>query len=373
MRVRGVVTAAILAVATCAAAAASGVVAPIEPGPARAVAEPARTASAVVLVPEPRTARKQRPAPPIAPPVVPIAPLPGGTEVSPLGAFPLGGTTPLVLGTLGIPEIVLNAYRAAELQLMAEQPGCGVSWNLLAGIGRIESGHARGGRIDSIGTTVSPILGPTLDGTLAGNAVIRDTDGGAIDGDPHHDRAVGAMQFIPSTWASWASDGNADGVADPNNVFDAALASARYLCSGGVDMRQRDQLHRAVLRYNNSSAYVADVLLWSDSYARGTIAPQDAAPVPAPVDPRVSTLAAAPAPENGTAAPDEPGRPNDPARPDDPGAPSAPGAPEQPVTPATPDHGPAPFPPPGTTLAPGLPEVPCLLFCDGAAAPAPVR
>ena len=74
-----------------------------------------------------------------------------------------------------------------------------------------------------MGTTVTPILGPVLDGRLAGNEVIRDTDKGAIDGDPTHDRAVGPMQFIPATWAGYASDGNGDGIKDPNNVFDAAL------------------------------------------------------------------------------------------------------------------------------------------------------
>lgn len=36
-------------------------------------------------------------------------------------------------GALGIPAMALSAYRNAELKMAAAAPGCGVSWNLLAG------------------------------------------------------------------------------------------------------------------------------------------------------------------------------------------------------------------------------------------------
>lgn len=72
-------------------------------------------------------------------------------------------------GALGIPAMALSAYRNAELKMAAAAPGCGVSWNLLAGIGRIESMHANGGATDARGTAIQPIYGPTLDGTLPGN------------------------------------------------------------------------------------------------------------------------------------------------------------------------------------------------------------
>lgn len=52
-------------------------------------------------------------------------------------------------GALGIPAMALSAYRNAELKMAAAAPGCGVSWNLLAGIGRIESMHANGGATDA--------------------------------------------------------------------------------------------------------------------------------------------------------------------------------------------------------------------------------
>ncbi|MFE4502917.1 lytic transglycosylase domain-containing protein [Rhodococcus sp. NPDC056743] len=208
------------------------------------------------FLPTPRSVRTQRSAPP-------------STTATTTALDPAAAT--VVLTSLGIPEIVLNAYRSAELVMMTEAPGCGVPWHLLAGIGRIESGHANGGRTTSVGTTVTPIFGPVLDGRLAGNQIITDTDKGLIDGDPTHDRAVGPMQFIPSTWAHYASDGNGDGVTDPNNVFDAALSAAKYLCSGGLDLRNLDQETKAVLRYNNSAAYAANVIMWSTAYKSGVL------------------------------------------------------------------------------------------------------
>ncbi|MEV6767112.1 lytic murein transglycosylase [Nocardia sp. NPDC051030] len=168
-----------------------------------------------------------------------------------------GGT-----GALGIPELVLAAYRNAELALGSSMPNCHLPWNLLAGIGRIESLHASNGRTDTAGTTLSPILGPALDGTLAGNEVIKASDGSYV-------RAVGPMQFLPGTWTNYASDGNGDGVSDPNNVFDATLAAGKYLCSGGLDLADSQQQLKAVLRYNNSMTYAANVLSWSNAYKTG--------------------------------------------------------------------------------------------------------
>lgn len=185
------------------------------------------------------------------------------------GLPPFAGTIPLQSislpatgGALGIPEIVLAAYRNAELAMESAEPGCGISWSLLAGIGRIESGHAGGGRTDAAGTTTTPIFGPSLDGTLPGNEVIKAVDGSYV-------RAIGPMQFLPSTWSRYASDGNGDGIADPHNVFDASLAASKYLCSGGLDLRDPAQELRAVLRYNNSMSYAANVLSWSTAYRTG--------------------------------------------------------------------------------------------------------
>lgn len=167
----------------------------------------------------------------------------------------------------GIPATVLDAYKQAEARLARSSPGCNLEWELLAAIGRVESGHARGGDVTADGTTNNPILGPVLNGN--GFAKITDTDGGEYDGDTGFDRAVGPMQFIPSTWATWGSDGNDDGERDPDNVYDAALAAGRYLCAGGRDLSSQSDLEAAILGYNQSESYLRTVLTWYDFYKEG--------------------------------------------------------------------------------------------------------
>ena len=184
-------------------------------------------------------------------------------------------------GALGIPSIALAAYRNAEQKMAVAQPGCGISWNLLAGIGRIESGHAGGGAVDARGTAVVPIYGPTLDGTLPGNEVILQSGGGNRTS---YARAMGPMQFLPGTWARYAVDTKGDGAPDPQNLFDATLAAARYLCSGGLNLRDPTQVTAAILRYNNSMAYAENVLGWAAAYATGVV-PVDLPPIVGPPPP----------------------------------------------------------------------------------------
>lgn len=258
----------------------------------------------------------------------PEPPLEPPTEISEV-RLPVAIPTPII-GSLGIPESVLDAYRSAEATLADESPSCGLQWNLLAGIGRIESGHARGGLLDAEGTTATPVLGPVLDGRVAGNTTIVDTDNGSYDGDDKHDRAVGPMQFIPGTWARYASDGNDDGVSDPNNIYDAALAAGRYLCSGGLDLSDPADASAAVFRYNNSAAYVANVLAWSAAYRSGAQAVVDVKVA----EPPETTASETTAPPTTT----------------------------PPISPsATPDM-PAPPPMPSIVL-PALPPLPCLVSC----------
>ncbi|UKO60853.1 lytic murein transglycosylase [Mycobacterium avium subsp. paratuberculosis] len=184
-------------------------------------------------------------------------------------------------GALGIPSIALAAYRNAEQKMAVAAPGCGVSWNLLAGIGRIESGHAGGGAVDARGTAITPIYGPSLDGTLPGNEVIIQS---AAGNRVTYARAMGPMQFLPGTWARYASDGKGDGVADPQNLFDSTLAAARYLCSGGLNLRDQSQVLTAILRYNNSMPYAQNVLGWAAAYATGVV-PVDLPPMTGPPPP----------------------------------------------------------------------------------------
>ena len=188
---------------------------------------------------------------------------------------------PIVLnspGAMRIPAVALAAYRNAESAMATAAPGCGVSWNLLAGIGRIESQHANGGATDARGTAVTPIYGPALDGSLPGNEVIVQT---VQAGRPMYARALGPMQFLPGTWSRYASDGDGDGKADPQNVYDATLAAARYLCSGGLNLRNQSQVLTAILRYNNSMAYAQNVMGWAAAYATG-VAPVALPPIVGP-------------------------------------------------------------------------------------------
>ncbi|MGV4982644.1 lytic transglycosylase domain-containing protein [Streptomyces sp. NRAIS4] len=197
------------------------------------------------------------------------------TDLPPLNSpnpspSPSATGTPVAQGDAeaGIPATVLDAYKKAEAELRSAKPGCNLPWQLLAAIGKVESGQARGGEVDASGTTISPILGPALDGN--GFALIKDTDHGAYDGDTEYDQAVGPMQFIPSTWAWAGRDGNGDGKKDPNNVYDAALAAGHYLCRNGLDLSNEDDLHSAILGYNHSQDYLNTVLSWLEYYRKGT-------------------------------------------------------------------------------------------------------
>lgn len=174
----------------------------------------------------------------------------------------------------GVPVTVLRAYRRAADVLSQADPGCGLRVALLAAIGRVESNHAAGGTVDDNGTTLEPILGPPLNGN--GFAAVADTDRGAYDDDTTWDRAVGPMQFIPSTWDRWGVDGNRDGIADPHNVYDAALAAGWYLCAGERNLRDIVDLREAIFSYNHSDEYVRVVLAWMAVYQGRTTALPDA-------------------------------------------------------------------------------------------------
>lgn len=170
---------------------------------------------------------------------------------------------------LDIPKAALEAYGYAARAAQATHPQCGVSWTLLAGIGSVESHHGRygGGRLDETGRPTIPIRGLPLDGQR-GVKRIDDTDRGQLDGDPTFDRAVGPLQFLPATWHVWGADADGDGTADPNDIDDAALAAANYLCTVGGDLRVPDRFWASLLIYNESHSYGQEVLDHADHYGR---------------------------------------------------------------------------------------------------------
>lgn len=169
--------------------------------------------------------------------------------------------------------VVLDAYVKAATAMAFERPQCGLRWTALAGIGRTESGHGTfgGAVVTANGDVTRSIIGIPLDGT-SGTAVIGDSDGGALDGDATVDRAVGPMQFIPTSWRSLGRDGNGDDRANPQNMYDAALAAANLLCrNSGLDGDAG--MRAAFLRYNNSSAYASQVLERTRRYDAYVIPP----------------------------------------------------------------------------------------------------
>jgi hypothetical protein len=261
---------------------------------------------------------------------------PGQLEAVPVGEAPEAPPVQAVLtgtevveelgegGASGIPEVALAAYNRAADQQGAGDPACGVRWSLLAAIGSVESGHGQfgGARLRADGYGTKPIRGIPLDGR-PNVALIRDTDDGELDGDTTYDRAVGPMQFIPSTWASVGVDANDDGRSDPNNMFDATRGAAGYLCAGGDDLGTVNGQARAVRRYNNAYSYVQLVIRLARMYETGRVTPLPtlpALPGPPPLpQPQPTGDPGQPAPDApDVPAPDRPSSttiPADPATP----------------------------------------------------------
>ncbi|GAB3128964.1 hypothetical protein GCM10027289_09670 [Tsukamurella serpentis] len=288
---------------------------------------------------------------------VPIAPRPEAVKVAP--------------GPLGIPGAAYAAYKAAADRMALEAPACGIEWNLVAAIGRIESGHADGGNVDARGQTLTPIEGPVLDGSLAGNAVIRDGAGFA--------RALGPMQFLSTTWKMFGGDNNGDGTPDVNNLRDATYGAARYLCSSSSGLQHEANQRVAVFAYNQSNSYVDNVVAWSKAYRDRAIPvggiPDMNAPVapptrlPKPLPPPKVVIVRCPT-DGAVTAPPAPGSPPGapaliaPSGPAGPGGPVAlPGAPSGPPAPSAVVSAPgAPGSPaatvPGSPPVPGSPSAP---------------
>jgi hypothetical protein len=172
--------------------------------------------------------------------------------------------------TNGIPAAALAAYQRAAQVIDSADTSCNIDWTLIAAIGRVESDHGRygGNTLSDKGVSTPGIYGIPLDGSN-GTAKISDTDAAQLDNDPVFDRAVGPMQFIPSTWSVVGVDGDGDGVRNPQDIDDAALATAVYLCSGDEDLSTATGQSSAIYRYNHSQQYVDLVLSIARAYGTG--------------------------------------------------------------------------------------------------------
>ncbi|PZF86586.1 lytic transglycosylase domain-containing protein [Micromonospora deserti] len=253
----------------------------------------AATAAAGALL-VPATVRAPRPvavdatAGVIVPPPgqLPATGLPTGT-LPPVGAVPTGPATAAVptgrpadalaewarqVGPkVGISPVAMQAYGYAELVLAQTNRSCGLSWTTLAAIGFVESGHgqANNARLGADGRALPEIIGLPLDGQ-GGRMRIADTDRGQLDRDTTYDRAIGPMQFIPTTWQEIGADADNDGRKDPHDLDDAALAAGNYLCKGGRNLTIPGDWWNAILSYNDVRRYAQDVFDTANRYGQAS-------------------------------------------------------------------------------------------------------
>lgn len=188
----------------------------------------------------------------------------------------ISGDAEAALVAAGVPPLAARAYVNAAQRAFAENPECAIPLDYLAAFGKIESQHgaAGGGVIQESGDVLPKVLGPPLNGGPFGDhtlAVIRDTDNGEWDSDTVWDRAVGPMQFIPTTWRAMARDGNDDGLTDPHNFFDATYGAAIYLCHGASRVEggiTSEAGQRAgAFGYNQHTPYVDAIMQQKAEYA----------------------------------------------------------------------------------------------------------
>src|SRR5829696_7201266 len=135
-----------------------------------------------------------------------------------------------------IPADYLALYRRAGA-------AWGVPWTALAGIGAVETDHGRS-RAPGVHADVNAF------GCCAGPMQFNLTDG------------------PPSTWQRYATDGDGDGRLSPYAPADAIASAARYLRA--LLDANHGQLEPAILGYNPSPAYLADVLARARAYAGRT-------------------------------------------------------------------------------------------------------
>ena len=220
------------------------------------------TTTDVDLVPaahhEPGRGLPEAPAP-LEPKAAPtVAPI----EVTPKFAGKIAKNT-------GIPPRAAQAYLAAAGRVAKERPGCKLGWNTLAGIGSVESKHGTldGRTLAADGVSSPVIVGPAL-APGSDFAALRPTpEFTRIHGNAAWDHALGPMQFIGSTWARWASDGDGDGTKNPLDIDDASVAAARYLCASGRPL-QGQAWNNAILSYNYDLGYAAAVFDRAVLYAK---------------------------------------------------------------------------------------------------------
>lgn len=163
-------------------------------------------------------------------------------------------------GPYGIPERALRSYAYAAAAMNKANPSCGIGWSTIAAIGAVVSDHgtANGASVNADGR-VTPELRGLAQANPVGAKPIADTDAGRYDGDDQVDRTMGPMQILPSRWEQWATDADDDGKADPDNIDDATLTAARFLCAAGGDLKTSEGWSKAVGQFNSRQDFVQRV------------------------------------------------------------------------------------------------------------------
>lgn len=169
-----------------------------------------------------------------------------------------------------IPVTAMLAYQHAAIVLDEVDGTCALTWTMLAAIGDVESDHGRSGGavLDEDGLSNPLIRGIRLDGR-GPVAEVADTDAGQTDGDKRWDRAVGPMQFLPATWDTVGVDADGDGQRSADDLDDAAMGAAVFLCAAPGTLDSRSGVRAALHRYNASWAYVARVIALEHAYRIG--------------------------------------------------------------------------------------------------------
>ncbi|WP_203914994.1 lytic murein transglycosylase [Rhizocola hellebori] len=259
------VTGGLIVALAVASAAAGATMVPQIAGPAPSKA----TAPAVITNPEPSASAEPTPTEaPTAGPSASATPAPSASPtgpVRPASAF-TSWAAPLA-GPLGIPQVALEAYGYAEWVLQQTRGTCKLQWTTLAAIGKVTSEHGKqnGSALDTFGRERPAFIGPALNGT-GGTVKVADTDGGALDSDQNWDHTIGPMQFIPAMWRLAGVDGDGDELADPQDIDDAALAAAYFLCSGGKDLSVVANWKAAVSAYHGLAPRIDKIFEEAQSY-----------------------------------------------------------------------------------------------------------
>ncbi|KQZ75436.1 hypothetical protein ASD66_03510 [Nocardioides sp. Root151] len=182
----------------------------------------------------------------------------------------VGGPTSYPGSIAKAPEVAVAAYQRASAVMNAAS-SCQLDWLTLAAIGRVESNHSRGAqlehRLTKVGVARPAIVGHVLNGRR-GLGSFADTDAGTLDRNQRWDAPVGALALMPSTWSTVAVDADGDQRRNPQDIDDAALGAAVFLCADGRKLRQPAQLRRALATYHRAPRFVSTVLALQKRYEK---------------------------------------------------------------------------------------------------------